>query len=568
MVCIPGGPAIVGSDTDLPSEKPRHRVEVSTFYLDQRETTNAEYEACEKDGHCKKRDLVLPLYEPFLVPDLPATPISYSRARQYCAWAGKRLPTEAEWEKAARGAMEARRYPWGDAEPSCDKAQIQGCAPLTPKPVGSFAPSAFGLYDMAGNGYEWVNDWSSACYEGCPKACGDACKGLDPAGPCGGAPDCQGSGKRLLKGGSWYWGPEANRASFRRAEPPEAPHRFGVRCASSTTSLATYPPLAITDPLPRPADPTPPSAEELAVFRSIPLDEEVDKLPLCERTDDYAHCKDPSSYVVSNELEQYVWEPYLKNLGGAFAGVGADQGLSFAAAARSRWVWIFDYDPAVVRLHGILAVLVKAFDTRAGFLSALRDSDGERAFAALDQAYENPDDRRAIRFVFRDIRPTLAARYALQADDPKSATFGWLRTDEAYSYIRLLMSQGRVHVTPGNLLTDKAMPAIAAAARKLGVPVRVFYPSNADDQWELTGRYHENVAGLPMDDRSVVIRSIYARGERQVKGQAQWIYFVDGGLREQEKHRRGYRRIASFMEDSFATDNPLLRVAGLPGKGR
>ena len=105
---MPGGPAVIGADDQTPAEKPRHVVQVGTFYIDRFEVTNREYDACEQAGACAKRERHLPAYVPFLEPDQPANGISWARAQKYCVWAGKRLPSEAEWEKVARGGEEGR----------------------------------------------------------------------------------------------------------------------------------------------------------------------------------------------------------------------------------------------------------------------------------------------------------------------------------------------------------------------------------------------------------------------------------------------------------------------------
>ena len=130
MVCIPEGSAVIGSDEHLASEKPRHDVEISTFFIDKFEVTNGQYAACEKAGHCPKRRGMPRSYKTFLEDDLPAIPIAWRMAHKYCVWAGKRLPTEAEWEKVARNGDEGRLYPWGGEAPTCDKANYKECKPM------------------------------------------------------------------------------------------------------------------------------------------------------------------------------------------------------------------------------------------------------------------------------------------------------------------------------------------------------------------------------------------------------------------------------------------------------
>ncbi|MBW2261508.1 MAG: formylglycine-generating enzyme family protein, partial [Deltaproteobacteria bacterium] len=219
------------ADDARDDRKPYAQVWVSTFWIDTHEVTNEAFDACIKAGACKKHER----YKGFMGPDQPAVGLTWYNAEAYCSWTGKRLPTEAEWEKAARGP-DGDIYPWGNDAPTCGLAHFRGCTPPTTLAVGSFAPGHYGLYDMAGNGYEWVQDWYSPCYDGCEGGCGAACTERDPKGPCGGKGEkCGGFLKlKVLRGGSWFWPASQIPVSWRRPYKPESgEHRLSVRCAAT-----------------------------------------------------------------------------------------------------------------------------------------------------------------------------------------------------------------------------------------------------------------------------------------------------------------------------------------------
>ncbi|MFT5433838.1 MAG: sulfatase modifying factor 1, partial [Myxococcota bacterium] len=147
-----------------------------------------------------------------------------NEARHYCEeWRGGRLPTEAEWEWAGRGGLEGKRYPWGNDRPS-RKLAIFGQYYGT-KPVGTYPPNGYGLYDMAGNVWEWTDDW----YDGRLYRKGAQ---VDPRGPCPGAARCPGHRHKTMRGGSWITGSLGMRVSYRNHH--KTWNRFsvvGVRCA-------------------------------------------------------------------------------------------------------------------------------------------------------------------------------------------------------------------------------------------------------------------------------------------------------------------------------------------------
>ncbi|TVQ96880.1 MAG: formylglycine-generating enzyme family protein, partial [Deltaproteobacteria bacterium] len=251
--CVPGGWFVRGVDepvagcaqADMPAgatpEVPAMRVWVDTFVMDVDEVTNAAHAACVRAGACRE---VGALYRDFRGAEQPHTGGTWFDARDYCAWRGMRLPTEAEFEAAARGPQ-GELTPFGDALVTCEEAVIEdargrscGVRQRGSRPeagrvaeVGSRPAGRYGLRDLVGNAEEWVLDWWTEDWA----SCGEACAGPNPRGPCDGAEACPGHRHRAVRGGSWYWGAACATGVNRRRYRPDnrPPHHFGFRCAAT-----------------------------------------------------------------------------------------------------------------------------------------------------------------------------------------------------------------------------------------------------------------------------------------------------------------------------------------------
>jgi formylglycine-generating enzyme required for sulfatase activity len=173
--------------------EPVHSVYLPAFWIDLTEVTNIQYAECVADGYCRKPSpssrTRFRYYDDIYFLSYPVINVTWSDAQQYCDWAGRRLPTEAEWEKAARGT-DGRLYPWGDTFPTCSMANFGSCVMDTSQ-VGNYQSGAspYGARDMAGNVWEWVADWYSDEYYSVSPA-------SNPSGPASGE-------YRVARGGSW-----------------------------------------------------------------------------------------------------------------------------------------------------------------------------------------------------------------------------------------------------------------------------------------------------------------------------------------------------------------------------
>jgi formylglycine-generating enzyme required for sulfatase activity len=236
LVYVPAGDFIMGSDVADVDERPQRRVYLGAFEIDEYEVTNVQYRrfllATGRDAPQRWADRYVDLV-PDRDPDwhngmhpageamYPVAGVNWQDATDYCAWVGKRLPTEAEWEKAARGS-DGWVYPWGDTW-DAGKANTRETGVGYTQPVGTYpaGASCYGALDMAGNVWEWVADlYDREYYSYAPDR--------HPQGPS------SGTGERILRGGAWDSSPDQARASYRNATHCFG-HNFraGFRCARS-----------------------------------------------------------------------------------------------------------------------------------------------------------------------------------------------------------------------------------------------------------------------------------------------------------------------------------------------
>lgn len=223
MAYVPAGKFTMGSTSGDDDEKPIHDVYLDAYYIDKYEVTNSLYKVCVDTGICKIPSDVRHYDDPKYA-NHPVVYVDWQMAQTYCEWRGTRLPTEAEWEKAARGT-DGRLYPWGDTV-SCEQANYADCVGDTTE-VGKYknSTSPYGAYDMAGNVYEWVSDWYLSDYYQILEN-----NSSNPQGPTSGD-------TRVVRGGDW------ERTTGIRSANRSYYHTFGedigFRCARPETISAT-----------------------------------------------------------------------------------------------------------------------------------------------------------------------------------------------------------------------------------------------------------------------------------------------------------------------------------------
>ena len=344
-----------------------------------------------------------------------------------------------------------------------------------------------------------------------------------------------------------------------------------VRCVTEHPWLAAFPPASVDDPLT--ARSLPGEPDPALVERAHDIVEDVlDDKGICgedvranwreslqsggRSTTD---CRDPFSYVTPNEPRRYTFGPYIQDLGGGYVGVGSDQSYDFIAEAKSEWAWVFDYDPNVVRLHQVLEVLVPAAEGREDFVTMFSNDGAERARDLIEdevlEAFYNGYRTRLHGHYTRSLKPREAAA---------PADFGWLTNDEDFAYIQTMYRQGRLVPIGADMLKDQSLVNVGKAAKDMGVPIRIYYTSNAPTAWggQATPEYKGNVLGLPFDAQSVVLATYNTGGFGQT---GYWHQSIAWGPLVQQRY--GAENVVDnykYVWDRVPGHDVDVTVVGLP----
>jgi len=433
---------------------------------------------------------------------------SWEADREYCSWSGKRMLTPDEWL-------------WANTRMD---------------DVGEEWTSTQHLFPMGGLGIGHLREFRSGV-------------------------------KKLLNGsggdgltGEGKWGAEslAKRSTV-------------VRCAADHPWVNTFPPAGVTDPLPERGLPPEPDPELLARAHDIQQDVLDDKGICGEDVRENwreslqkggrstVTCRDPFSYVTPNEPRRYTFGPYIQDLGGGYVGVGSDQSYDFIAEAKSEWAWVFDYDPNVVRLHEVLQVLIPAAEDRHDFVALFTEKGAKRSRELIED--------KVLEAFYNGYRPRLYNHYKRSLEpreEQAPADFGWLSNDEDFTYIQTMIRQGRLVPIGADMLKNESLVNVGKAARDMGIPIRIYYTSNAPTAWggQATPEYKGNVLALPMDAQSVVLATFNTGAFGQ---EGYWHQNISWGPLVQQRY--AFPNVVGnykYVWDRIPTDDGDVTIVGLP----
>lgn len=258
-------------------------------------------------------------------------------------------------------------------------------------------------------------------------------------------------------------------------------------------------------------------------------------------------------YQVSNEWRHDLWFDSIRDLGGAFVGVGSDQGYTLAAIQNASLIWIVDYDAVVRHTHRMYGVLVGASATPEELLARFDEGAEDETRALLERELEgDPEVRGVVRAYLRNrgrFRGYLDHVSRLRRDGQATS---WLSDPTLYARIRALFAAGRVIARTGDVTGTTTLRAVGEATRRLDVPVRVVYFSNAEAFFAYTRDFQANLESLPTDERAVVLRT-FRSAQAPYPRRDTWHYLIESVTDFRERLALGYRRSEQIVNDAIAT---------------
>ncbi len=311
-------------------------------------------------------------------------------------------------------------------------------------------------------------------------------------------------------------------------------------CPSCSTKADTRNPQPVVAPAAQPAapaKPTSPATEPTATSKTQPTAEptaqtqpeltEAQRLEIFHGSIEDAATEhflgatkelEGKHYLACNEKTLQIFEPKFRNLGGGYIGVGSDQAYLFIGWMRPEFAWLIDYDPSVVAIHSVYRALFAAATTPDEFLQMWTKDGRPAGKEAIAEAFEDPAVIKKLQrlylvnrgWIHRRLR---AVKKRMVNDDVPT----YLNDQKTYTYVREFLANRRARPMLSNLLeADGGLMGIAEAARKMNVPIRLLYLSNAEQYWDrYSDAFRQNVAILPFDARSIVARTLLTWGKNQ-----------------------------------------------------
>jgi hypothetical protein len=236
----------------------------------------------------------------------------------------------------------------------------------------------------------------------------------------------------------------------------------------------------------------------------------------------------PEHYVQTNEWRHDVWFPYLTDKRGIYVGVAADQNYTLAAVAKSEFMLLVDLDWRVTELHRAYEVLIEASEDAKTLHERFHEDNADASAKLIEDALRGKvDDGRLRQIVtsWRGARETVYRHLAKVITRTHEGAFtSWLSNPDYYAHIRKLYQNDRVRMLVGNLTGPQTLATVAKTAEGLGLPITVVYLSNAEEYYDYTTQYRQNIKALPTNENTVVLRTIYSK--EWVHADTLWNYQV------------------------------------------
>ena len=245
------------------------------------------------------------------------------------------------------------------------------------------------------------------------------------------------------------------------------------------------------------------TAEQREVFHGSAEDEPAVKL--LGVNEDY----EGRSYLAGDEWNLHLYHPRIENLGGGYMGVGSDQGYMMVSWQRPEFAWLIDYDPLVVVTHKIYKTFFLEAKTPEEFYALWTKKEKKRALELIRRDWADDENLALLEKVYKDWRPKILRRHRRIKKKLKAQKISWYLSDQgSYDYMRSMIREERIRPMLANLLDENGITGIGEASRKLGVPMRVIYMSNAQEYWKYPQQFRDNAASWNVDDRSVVLHTL------------------------------------------------------------